>query len=167
MTERKLNIISADKESFSEYGQFISTTKVEASFESQEFQFWNRLGEMELFETASVCMVESFGAGGLKTEFLERHRRGSETLFPTGDIVIVVALPGNSENTYPDLETVKAFKIRKGDAVIINKDIWHYAPLTVEKSVKTFIVFNTATPEKDNLKIDLKEKFNITFLGED
>ncbi len=161
-----LKCTAVSSENFSEYGQLISSIEKTSNFSSGEFNFWNRLGEMHLTEKASICIVESFGAGGLKSKFLERHQRGSETLIPTGDIIIVVALPGNEENTKPNLETVKAYKIKKGDAVILAQNVWHYAPLTEEKSVKTFVVFNTNTPEEDNLKIDLEETFNITYIVE-
>ena len=32
-----------------------------------------------------------------------------------------------------------------------------------ENAVKTFIIFNTNTPEEDTLKVDLREEYDISY----
>lgn len=167
MEEKKINIILAGKENFAKYGQLITVDNVKPDFESGDFNFWNKLGEMDMSETASICMVESYKMNGTVPSTLESHRNTSETLIPTEDIYITTALPGNLENTEPDLRSLKVFKIAKGTAVILSKDIWHFAPMSSAKNVRTFIIFNTNTPEKDYQKIDLKDDFNTVYKMED
>jgi len=149
-----LKCIDATERSFADYGTLIFTGGRTADAESEEFKFWNRLGEMSLSETASVCIVESYESETLSSTVFERHQNTSETLISTDDIVIVIALPGKGGNTEPDWTSVKAFRIKKGDAVILSKAVWHYAPMSVNGTVKTFIVFNTNTPDKDYFSVD-------------
>jgi len=158
-----LKCIDATEHSIGGYGTLISTGEKTADAASKEFKFWNRLGEMSLSETASVCIVESYKSETLSSTVFERHQNTSETLIPTDDIVIVIALPGKDGNTEPDWESVKAFRVRKGDAVILSKDVWHYAPMSIDGMVKTFIVFNTNTPDKDYFSVDSGELHNIEY----
>jgi len=149
-----LKCVDATESRIAGYGTFVFTGEKTADADSKEFKFWNRLGEMSLSETASVCIVESYKTETLSATIFERHQNTSETLLPTDDIVIVIALPGKDGNTEPDWDSVKAFRIKKGDAVILSKAVWHYAPMSVNGTVKTFIVFNTNTPDKDYLSVD-------------
>jgi len=149
-----LKCVDATESSIADYGTLIFTADKAADADLKEFKFWNRLGEMSLSETASVCIVESYETGTLSSTVFERHQNTSETLIPTDDIIIVIALPGRDGNTEPDWTSVKAFRIKKGDAVILANDVWHYAPMSVSGTVKTFIVFNTNTPDKDYFSVD-------------
>lgn len=60
METKTLKCVVATEESIRDYGVLISTNNKVSDFTSNEFRFWNRLGEMDLNETASVCVVESF-----------------------------------------------------------------------------------------------------------
>ncbi len=118
METKALKCVTADKDNIGDYGTLVFTDNKTPGYESKEFSFWNRLGEMALSETASVCLVESHKTDRLTSSVFERHLNTSETLIPTDDIVIVIALPGNNGNKEPDWDTVKAFRIKKGDAII-------------------------------------------------
>ncbi|RKX73805.1 MAG: hypothetical protein DRP49_06925 [Spirochaetes bacterium] len=163
METKALKCVTADKDNIGDYGTLVFTDNKTPGYESKEFSFWNRLGEMALSETASVCLVESHKTDRLTSSVFERHLNTSETLIPTDDIVIVIALPGKNGNKEPDWDTVKAFRIKKGDAIILSKEVWHYAPMAVNGTVKTFVVFNTNTPEKDNVSLDSQELYSFIY----
>lgn len=163
METKTLKCVVATEESIRDYGVLISTNNKVSDFTSNEFKFWNRLGEMGLNETASVCVVESFRSESLSASIFERHHNTTETLIPTDDIFVVIALPGEDGNSEPDWDSVKAFRIVKGDAIILSSDVWHYAPMTQSESVKTFVVFNTNTPEKDNISVDVLELHDFKY----
>ena len=148
---------------FSEYGRWISADLRDADADIPELKFWNRLGLMEHQGDTSVSIVRTYGKNGLIEETLERHMKTGEALLPTEDIIIVVALPADSSGEKPNLDTVKAFPVKKGEAVILHEAVWHHAPLTEADTADTFVVFKSDTPENDFLALELKEEFDVYF----
>ena len=63
----------------------------------------------------------------------------------------------------PDFDSVKAFPVRKGQAVILHPGIWHHAPLTKADTANTFVAFYENTPEEDFFAYELKDEFGFYY----
>ncbi len=150
-------------ESFAAYGSYISPDTTAPDAANEELAFWNRLGIMDHVGNTSVCIVQTYGKNGLIENNLERHRKTCETLIPTDDIIVVVALTDPDDSDLPDFTTVRAFSVRKGSAVMLKRNTWHHAPLTVKERVNTFVVFDEHTPEDDLYVLDLPERFGFFY----
>lgn len=88
----------------------------------------------------------------------ECHSRTGETLIPVeDDIIIVIGISKNNLKNEMDLNSVKAFIVKKGTAVILNPGTWHYAPIAINSKVHTFVVFDNETPDTDVIKIDTED----------
>lgn len=148
---------------FSNYGTYVSPAGRKPDADNEELKFWNKIGTMDLSGRTTVSIVQTYGKNGLVERTLERHSKSSETLIPTDDVVIVVALTDSKNADAPDLSTAKAFFVEKGCAVILGKKTWHHAPLTSRDYTNTFVMFEEKTPETDGFAVDLPKQFGCEF----
>ncbi len=160
MEERVLRCETIDPEGFAPFGQVISVYSREADASNDELQFWNRLSEMSYEGKTSISIVETYGKNGLDEFNLEQHTESEETLIPTDDIYIVVALSDPADPKKPDIEAARAFKVPRQSAVTLGKGVWHHAPLTKEEVTRTFVVFQSTTPEEDFFMVDLADDYD-------
>ena len=150
-------------EGFVDYGKWITATSKSADADCEELKFWNKLGVMDHKGNTSISIVQTYGKNGLVEETLEHHKTTGEALLPTEDIYVVAALTSKDDPDRPDLETVKAFPVKKGEAVIMHPGVWHHAPLTKAEKANTFVAFYENTPDEDFLAYELKEEFGVYF----
>lgn len=149
MKERLLTVSDITMKDFQEYGFYLDAEMTQPAHESERFNFWNKLAVLPL-KSASFCIVESYPQGAMESSTFEQHGDTHEVLIPTdGEIVLVIALPDKDDNARIDMDTVKAFRLAAGKAVVLKPFVWHYAPLVKDRPVKTFVVFEEDTPDDD------------------
>lgn len=163
MEKRIVNLTALTENNFAHYGTIISGTSRAPDADVDELKFWNKLGVMVHGGNTSISIVQTYGKNGLIEETLEQHSTTGEALLPTEDIYIVIALPDPSDSKKPDFATVKAFPVKKGDAVILNPGVWHHAPLTQAETANTFVAFYENTPDEDFFAYELKDEFGFYF----
>lgn len=163
MDKKSIKLTELTESNFSSYGTVISGAEKTPNADVDELKFWNKLGVMEHKGNTSISIVQTYGKNGLIEETMEQHSTTGEALLPTEDIFIVVALPDTEDSKKPDFDTVKAFPVRKGTAVILNPGVWHHAPLTQAETAKTFVAFYENTPEEDFLAYELKDEFGFYY----
>jgi len=164
MVKRKLAIFEASSPEFVRYGARLSASSKPPDASCPEFRWWANLGLPEMGGVPSVGLVESTGKDRHESRVFERHAATSETLIPVdADIVLVVARSGAESGTAVDLQSVRAFRVRRGEAVILHRGTWHYAPLTSAPRARTFVFFDRRTPEGDVLTIDSEADLGVTF----
>jgi ureidoglycolate lyase len=165
----KKRIIPCEKintDNFSVYGSYITVNNKKPTTSDDELKFWNRLDVMGHEGNTSVCIVQTYGRNGLTESTLEKHSKTREALIPTDDIIIVAALADSDNPNLPDLSSVKAFSVQRGSAVILGRNIWHHAPLTLKEKVNTFVIFEENTPDNDLLVLDLPKQFGFLYAVE-
>jgi ureidoglycolate lyase len=149
MKERTLTVSDITAEDFQEYGLYLDAETAKPAYESEQFNFWNKMAVLPL-KSASLCIVESYPQGALESSTFEQHGDTPEVLIPTdGEIVLVIALPDKNDKARIDMDSVKAFRLPAGKAVVLKPLVWHYAPLVKDRPVKTFVVFEEKTPDED------------------
>ncbi len=163
MEKRTIKLSQMTESSFAPYGRLISGEGKTPDADVPELKFWNRLGVMDHSGNTSISIVQTYGKNGLVEETFEAHQKTGEALLPTEDIYIVVALPAAGESGKPDFDSVKAFPVRKGQAVILHPGIWHHAPLTKADTANTFVAFYENTPEEDFFAYELKDEFGFYY----
>jgi len=166
MQNNVLTCVDATVAGFKPYGQFVSTANRDADAETKEFSFWNALGVMDAAGPVSVCIVRAVPQTGMRETAMERHLKTTETLIPTGDVVLVAALTDPKNKDLPDPATAKAFLVKKGDAVVFGPGVWHHAPLAVGETCNVFVVFDRTTPEKDFFLVELEKTFGANWIIE-
>ncbi|MDC7227799.1 MAG: ureidoglycolate lyase [Spirochaetales bacterium] len=163
MEKRVLKLTELTKKNFGTYGTIISEELRAPDADVEELKFWNKLGVMVHAGNTSFSIVQTYGRNGLVEETFECHKTTGEALLPTEDIFIVVALPEVDDPQRPDFNSVKAFPVKKGSAVILNPGVWHHAPLTQADTANTFVAFYENTPDVDFFAYELKEEFGFYY----
>ncbi len=167
MISRTIKVEPATSEGLAPFGSLIATSgwTPDASFPA--FNFWNCLGLADMKGTPSLCMVESFDGAVQESTIFERHGGTTETLIPVdGDIVVVLAHDATGCYDMIEEESVRAFRIAQGNAVILNAGTWHYAPIACGRTTRTFILFDRDTPGIDVTVIDTGETLGVSWVLE-
>lgn len=140
------------------------TEQQKPAFEGSEFNFWNKLAILD-HNSVSVGIVQCFPQGEMVSTTFEQHARTTETLIPAdGDVVLVLAEPDKKDTKQIDLDTVKAFRLKAGDAVVLHRNTWHFAPLVKERPVKTWVIFEEDTPDNDLFMRHVDQENDLRFL---
>ncbi|HAK45131.1 MAG TPA: hypothetical protein DCO79_04315 [Spirochaeta sp.] len=163
MEKRIINCTELTESNFAAYGTIISGEGRAPDADVAELKFWNKLGVMVHGGNTSISIVQTYGRNGLVEETLEQHSTTGEALLPTEDIFIVIALPDANDSKRPDFDTIKAFPVKKGSAVILNPGVWHHAPLTQAETANTFVAFYENTPTEDFFAYELKDEFGFYY----
>jgi ureidoglycolate lyase len=110
-------------------------------------------------ETAFLPGSVRYGIGYLQLQptplafdWAERHLATVEMIVPMGgDCVIYVAPPNPPDeiDRHPRLGDFGAFRVRPGQAVILNSGVWHGAPLTVEDNSAALVLLRENTGRDD------------------
>jgi ureidoglycolate hydrolase len=137
--------------SFSKFGKVADTYTVLPLVETENLKFWTTIatytvdGETEI----ALCHVKkSVDFVGL----LERHVKTPEILVPIkGDFILPVAPAGNLEDLteIPEASGVEAFLVRSNQAVVMEKGVWHTAPIPIGKETSFFVIFKKETTKQD------------------
>jgi ureidoglycolate hydrolase len=137
--------------SFAKFGKVADAHTVPPLVETENLKFWTTIatytvdGETEI----ALCHVKkSVDFVGL----LERHVKTPEILVPIkGDFLLPVAPAGNLEDIteIPEASGVEAFLVRSNQAVVMEKGVWHTAPIPIGKETSFFVIFKKETTKQD------------------
>lgn len=89
----------------------------------------------------------------LRFDWAERHMHTDELVLPMGeDCLMYVGPPENPEEParLPSLDRFRAFRLRKGQGILMSKGVWHGAPLALDKPLNVAILLL-----KDTGRIDV------------
>ena len=163
MEIKKIKAVKATVKNFAPFGQYISTGNRKADSVNKVFSFWNALGAIKIKGDTSISIVKTVPQKVMREDGMEHHKRTSEVLVATGDIVVVATLGDSKNPALPDPSTVKAFIVPKGDAVVFNPKAWHHAPLAVKETCNVYVIFDKSTPDKDFYYADLNKTFGFNW----
>ena len=94
---------------------------------------------------------------------LETHLETPEILVPLNcGMNILVAPAATRQTDVPDIAKAKAFFIRRGQAVMLNKGVWHWLPQPVgKKEAHILVIFSDNTSRNDYREGILPEPVKI------
>lgn len=161
MKDLKIRLEDYGEFDFSEYGRIVTVGERKPDGEGKDFFFWGDLEELQC-GTVSIGIVESVPQDILVCPSLEKHDGTTETLIPIdGDIVLVLALSRTNNPERVDRESVRAIRVRQGNAVTLLQSVWHYAPMVRDHKVKTYVLFKKDTLAKDLSKVEYEREEQI------
>jgi ureidoglycolate hydrolase len=137
--------------SFSKFGKMADAHTVLPLIETENLKFWTTIatytvdGETEI----ALCYVKKSVDF---VELLERHVKTPEILVPIkGDFIFPVAPAGYllDQTEIPEASGVEAFLVRSNQAVVMEKGVWHTAPIPIGKETAFFVIFKKETTKQD------------------
>lgn len=135
-------------EAFAPFGRVIETPARERDAEGPGWRWW-----------AETVLLESdgrpYGVGFLDLEppdasfdWAEKHLRTQEAvLATTADILLYVA-PAEHESAPPP-EAFRVFRVPGGSGVVLERGVWHGAPLAVSEPTSAVVLILEGTGQHD------------------
>jgi ureidoglycolate lyase len=122
-------------ERFAVYGQVVTLPHTPAPKTGDGWDCWNYIAMMDVTVPIGMGLVVT-RERGCRVDVMERHVSREELLLPFDkEIIQPVArcLDIDDPDEMPDAATVRCFRIRAGQAIIIGKGVWHSAAYPVNE----------------------------------
>ncbi len=140
------------KKNFEKYGQLVSRPVNDPTSEDTQYRFWSNISHYFIDGETEIGYCTVYNQFKNIVRGMERHIRTPEILMPIdAPFILPVLLEGEDE------VNSEAFIVNVGQAVVIDKGIWHGACLPLEKDESSyFVIFQLGTPEEDveNIKTE-------------
>ena len=140
-----MNIKKADSINFSKYGKVVSTPSGKPTSEGDDYRFWSDITDYEIEGETEIGICVVYKQGSDVISMVERHLRTPEILIPIdAPFILPVMKEGEDKN---DMEF---FEAGIGEALVIDKGIWHGPCLPIGRNKSSyFVIFRKNTPSED------------------
>lgn len=130
---------------FAAYGSVVTDPSGAPTSEAQDYKFWSDLAHYAISGETEIGVCTVYRQSSPVVSGMERHLRTPEILIPI-DVPFDLPLVRDGE---PE-EQVRAFRVRPGQAVVIEPAVWHGACLPVDApQARYFVIFRRGTPHQD------------------
>jgi ureidoglycolate lyase len=148
----ELPIEDLTPQSFAPFGKVIEKPERAHDAAGPGWQWW---GENALL--ASEGRPYQIGYLDLKPsepsfDWAERHMHTAELIVPTGgDCLVYVGPPDHPDDPgrLPSLDRFHVFHVRQNQAVLLDKGVWHGAPLTLDIPLNAVVLLLQGAGEDD------------------
>jgi ureidoglycolate lyase len=128
---------------FKKYGKIVILPDVKPTSEDKTHKFWSDIAHYHIEGNTEIGLCTVYKQASAVLNSLERHANTPEILIPA-DASFVLPLQREDENH------VEAFAVNPGEAVVIDKGIWHGPCIPRHTSECTyFVIFKHKTPHED------------------
>lgn len=161
---KTIGITELTIESFAPYGRLVTEFGEKVTKEGENWTCYSPVDFIMPDAPVGFGIVYS-GPVPSQIHALERHVSREEVLWSAGeDLIMVVDLPVylGAEDARPNPETSKAFRIKAGQVVVINRGTWHSPAFSSKEQAKYYFMV-----EKKKDLIDQDDDPWIPFLGDE
>ncbi|MDQ4078266.1 MAG: ureidoglycolate lyase [Chloroflexota bacterium] len=137
---------------FAPFGQVIEQPSQPEDATGPGWQWWAETVRLEADERPYTVGYLHLRPDELRFDWAERHMRSVEMILPVGgDCLVYVGPPEylDEPDRLPDLDRFQVFHLRRGQGVILNKGVWHGAPLALEQPVEVVVLLLEDTGRLD------------------
>ena len=148
----QLPIQDLTEQAFRPFGKIIDQPDRAQDAQGPGWRWWAENALMESEDRPYQIGYLDLTPTELKFDWAERHMRSAELIIPTrGDCLVYVAPPDypDEPKRMPPLERFQVFRVRAGQAVLLDKGVWHGAPLALDKPLNVIILLLSRTGEVD------------------
>jgi ureidoglycolate lyase len=130
-------------ESFKKYGNIVLLPDKDPTSEDETYKFWSDIAHYHIEGRTEIGLCTVYQQDEVILKSLERHLNTPEILIPA-DASFVLPLLGE------DHSSPEAFAVNPGEAVVIEKGIWHGPCIPIQVPTCTyFVIFKHNTPHED------------------
>jgi ureidoglycolate hydrolase len=148
---------SLTTKNFAPFGRVVVAPSGSPTSQSTEYRFWSDIAEYNIVGEAEIGICTVYRRAKQQITGLERHLRTPEILIPIDAPFMLPLLLGERSEKH-----LQAFRVEVGEAVVIDRAVWHGACLPVGKKESSyFVMFRKNTPHDDVEKRSIKP-FTVT-----
>ena len=141
----KIYSIPITQDNFKKFGSVVKSPTTKPTAQADDYKFWSDLAHYLINGETEIGLCTVYQQSTTEISGMERHIRTPEILIPI-DAPFVVPLLRDDD---PADQTM-AFQVNIGEAVAIDKGVWHGACLPVGQNESSyFVIFRRNTPHED------------------
>jgi ureidoglycolate lyase len=154
-----LRVSPLTPEAFAPYGRLIRMPSSPATASGPGWDWWGEVEPLEAGDRPYTLGFLSLRPAGMSFNWAERHMRSRELIVPMGGkCLIYVAVPSRPVDAdRPSPDGFSVFGLGPGEAVLLEKGIWHGAPLAVDRPLSVLIALLECTGAEDTQAVGLQE----------
>jgi ureidoglycolate lyase len=137
---------------FAPFGKIIEQPARAQDAQGPGWRWWGENALLESSDRPYQIGYLDLAPSELKFDWAERHMRSAELIIPTGgDCLVYVGPPDDPDepDRLPPLERFQVFRVRQGQAVLLDKGVWHGAPLAVDTPLNAIVLLLSGTGDGD------------------
>jgi ureidoglycolate hydrolase len=132
-------------ENFKKFGQLVTSPTAKPTAEAADYKFWSDLAHYLVNGETEIGLCTVYQQPTAEISGMERHTRTPEILIPI-DAPFIVPLLRDDDPA----DQTAAFQVKIGEAVVIDKGVWHGSCLPVRRKESSyFVIFRRNTPQED------------------
>jgi ureidoglycolate lyase len=142
-----------DENNFKSYGKIVKDpARIAPTSQASDYKFWSDIANYNIEGNTEIGICVVYKQAKNKISAIERHLQTPEILIPIDGPVV---LPVLNDEKHDD--EVEAFLVSPGEAVVINKGVWHGACIPIGKNQSSyFVIFRKGTSHEDVEKKNIK-----------
>lgn len=148
----QLPILDLTPQAFAPFGKIIEQPARDQDAQGPGWRWWGENALLESSDRPYQIGYLDLAPSELKFDWAERHTRSAELIIPTGgDCLVYVGPPEapDEPDRLPPLERFQVFRVRQGQAVLLDKGVWHGAPLAVDAPLNAIVLLLSGTGDVD------------------
>ena len=148
----KLHIQDLTAEAFEPFGKVVQQPDIPQDASGPGWKWWGGTAFMPGDQHAYGIGYLDLQPSVLEFDWAERHMHSAELLVPTGgDCLVYVGPPDHPDEPLrlPEIEKFKVFRVQQGQAVLLDKCVWHGAPLAIDRPLNVVVLLLDGTGETD------------------
>ena len=147
-----LPIKDLSTEAFAPYGQIIEQPQRGQDAAGPGWRWWGEMVKMQGGERPYAIGYLDLSPAELQFDWAERHMHSDELIIPIDGDCLVYAAPADypdQPDRMPELDRFEVFRVKSGQAVLLNKGVWHGAPMAVDRPLKAIVLLLHNSSQQD------------------
>lgn len=137
-------------EAFAPFGRVVDVPSRNPDAVGDPWRWWARSAVLDRGESPYAVGYLEVESGSAGFDWAERHSRSEELVIPVeGEILVYAAAP--------EPEGFRVFHVRRGQAVILGKGVWHGAPLAAAGRARAIVLLAEGAGELDTDMVQFEE----------
>jgi ureidoglycolate lyase len=137
-------------ESFAPFGRVVDAPERRPDASGAAWAWWAETALLETADRPYAIGYLELAPGRLAFDWAESHARSEEMVIPVeGEVLLYAAAPEPRE--------FHVFRVARGQAVILDKNVWHGAPLATGGPARVLVLLGQGTGESDTDKVQFEE----------
>ncbi len=147
MNQIRCQRISPDD--FTPFGSTAKPPSGPALAADETFKYWSDVASYRIDGETEIGYCTVYSQQEDVVTWMERHDRTPEILIPIDRPFVLPVMSDGGD--------VHAFRAEPGEAVVINRGVWHSACKPVDgREASYFVIFRRGTPQEDVIKKDIE-----------
>lgn len=156
----KIEPVSLTEESFAAFGKIISVTEKAPACDDANIIYTKQVYTDAMGKLSTGIMTCKKRTPILQT--MEKHENTPEIMVNLGGDAILVLAEKDYDFESDNADKIRAFRVKKGDAYVIDAGVWHWASYPVkEERVDYLVIFKFDTEDTDIINGSFRQPLEI------